>query len=119
MMNPSTVKPYFRGSTVSMDGTWFAFADRPSGSQLKIESLMINNNQTYDELIISLATGNTNNVWMKSKIPPSTTLCAVMAEAPYYVTTADDLYIKIELADGGSSTAQNISVLCAGLEIIQ
>jgi hypothetical protein len=56
---------------------------------------------------------------MKSKIPPSTTLCVVMAEAPYYVTAADDLYIKIELADGGSSTAQNISVLCAGLEIIQ
>jgi len=117
-MNPSTIKPYYRGATVAPDGNFFAFADRPSGSALKIETLMIHNSLTYDELIISLATGNVNNVWMKSKIPPNTTLCAVMAEAPYYVPAADDLYIKAEIVDGASSATESIGVHCAGLEVI-
>lgn len=117
-MNPSTIKPYYRGSKVGPDGNWFAFADRPSGSVLKIETLMIHNPLTYDELIIQLATGNVNNIWMKSKIPPNTTLCAVMAEAPYYVTVADDLYIKVEMSDGGSTNTEIVGVHCAGLEVI-
>lgn len=116
--SPSTIKPYFRAAKVGPDGSWFAFADRPSGSVLKIETLMICNNLTYDELIISLAIGNTSNVWLKSKLPPNCTLTPIMAEAPYYVTTADDIYIKVEMADGGSTTTEVIGVTCAGLEII-
>ncbi len=117
-MNPTTIKPYYRAATVGPDGSFFAFADRPSGSVLKIETLMIFNSMQYDEIIIELATANINNVWMKSKIPPNTTLCAVMAEAPYYVPSADNLYIKVVMSDGGSTNTEIINVHCAGLEII-
>lgn len=117
-MNPTTIKPYCRFTTGEADGSWYSIADRPSGSVIKIETLTIANKQLHDEYIISLATGNQSNVWMKSKIPSSGTLHAVMGEAPYYLTTSNHIYLKVELADGGTISTEDVVIVVGGLEII-
>ena len=117
-MNPTTIKPYCRFTTGEADGSWYTIADRPSGSVIKIETLTIANKQLHDEYIISLATGNQSNVWMKSKIPSSSTLHAVMGEAPYYLTTSSNMYLKVEVADGGTISTEDVAIVVGGLEII-
>lgn len=116
-MYPATIKPYFRFTTGEANGTWYSIADRPAGTIIKIETLTIANKQLHDEYIISLATANVANVWMKSKIPSSSALHAVMAEAPYYLTQANDLYLKVELADGGTINTEDVVIVVGGLEI--
>jgi hypothetical protein len=41
-----------------------------------------------------------------------------MGEAPYYLTTSNNIYLKVELADGGTISTEDVAIVVGGLEII-